>query len=135
MRRALRVLLAAAYFAAGIGHFLFTGALLSITPKWVPQPELVIAATGVCEIAGAIALAQPWSRRLTCAAGIAFALYAVCVFPANINHMMIDMARAHPRLGLAYHIPRLLLQPVLIWLALWTGRVIDWPFARREAGR
>jgi len=35
--------------------------------------------------------------------------------------MLIDMARPHPQLGWAYHIPRMLLQPLLIWLALWTS--------------
>jgi hypothetical protein len=27
-------------------------------------------------------------------------------------------------LGLGYHIPRMIAQPVLIWLALWTGGVV-----------
>ena len=34
-------------------------------------------------------------------------------------------------LGWWYHGPRFVLQPVLVWLALWTGGVIDWPFRRR----
>ena len=88
----------------------------------MPEPELVVAATGITEIAGALALLQPWSRRLRRAGGIGLALYALCVFPANINHMLIDMAREQPQLGWAYHIPRMLLQPVLIWLALWVSR-------------
>jgi len=61
-------------------------------------------------------------------AGVALALYALCVWPANINHFMIDMARPDHGWGLAYHVPRMLAQPVLVWLALWTGEVIDWPF-------
>ena len=52
---------------------------------------------------------------------VGLALYAVCVFPANINHMMIDMARPHPQLGLAYHVPRMLLQPLLVWAALFAS--------------
>jgi len=35
--------------------------------------------------------------------------------------MLIDTARPHPQLGWAYHIPPMLLQPLLIWLALWTS--------------
>jgi hypothetical protein len=31
---------------------------------------------------------------------------------------------------LYYHVPRMLLQPVLIWLALFASGVVDWP-ARR----
>jgi uncharacterized membrane protein len=49
------------------------------------------------------------------------------VFPANIHHFALDMARADHGLGLAYHGPRMLLQPVLVWLALWTGEVLQWP--------
>lgn len=102
-------------------HFVYPDALIAITPNWVPDPALVIAATGIAESAGAMALVQPWSPGLRRAGGIGLALYALCVFPANINHVMIDMARPHPQLGWAYHIPRLLLQPLLIWLALWTS--------------
>ena len=51
----------------------------------------------------------------------------LCVSPANINHMLIDMARAQPQLGWGYHAPRLLLQPVLIWLALWVSKPPDVP--------
>lgn len=120
-RAPLRWLLGLGYIAAGILHFVFPEALLAITPKWVPRPELVIAATGVAEIAGALALLQPWSPLLRRAGGIGLALYALCVFPANINHMLIDMAREQPRLGWGYHLPRMLLQPVLIWLALWVS--------------
>ena len=115
-------MLGVGYLAAGVLHFVSPEAMVRITPRWVPEPELVVAATGVAEIAGALALLQPWSRRLRRAGGIGLALYALCVFPANINHMLIDMAREQPQLGWVYHLPRMLLQPVLIWLALWVSR-------------
>ena len=41
---------------------------------------------------------------------------------SSINHMLIDMGRPQPELGWGYHVPRMLLQPVLIWLALWTSK-------------
>jgi uncharacterized membrane protein len=50
------------------------------------------------------------------------ALYALCVWPANINHFMLDMARADGGLGLAYHVPRMFAQPLIIWMAVWTSR-------------
>lgn len=120
-RTALRWLLALAYLAAGILHLSLPGPFIAITPDWVPMKAAVIALTGVAEIVGATALLQPWSAGLRRAGGIGLALYAVCVFPANVNHMLIDMARPHPDLGLAYHIPRLLFQPVLVWAALWAS--------------
>ena len=120
-RSALRWLLALSYLAAGLLHLGIPRPFIQITPDWVPMKSAVIALTGLAEIAGAIALAQGWSMRLRRAGGIGLALYAVCVFPANINHMMIDMARPHPQLGLAYHVPRMLLQPVLVWAALFAS--------------
>jgi uncharacterized membrane protein len=104
---------------------------LRIMPGWVPQAELVVYLTGVAEAAGALALLQPFGPYLRKAGGIGLALYALCVWPANINHMMLDLASEDGGLGLAYHVPRMFVQPLLIWLALWTGGVIDWPLRRR----
>jgi hypothetical protein len=47
--------------------------------------------------------------------------------------MLLDLARPDHGLGLGYHVPRLLAQPAIVWLALWVGEVTDWPFARRRA--
>ncbi|RIV85730.1 DoxX family protein [Aurantiacibacter zhengii] len=131
IRGALTYLLAPFYAYAGYRHIAGPEPFLQITPGWVPFPETVILLTGIAEIAGAAALAQPWSTRLRRAGGIGLALYALCVWPANLNHMVMDMARADGGWGLGYHIPRMLAQPGLIWLALWTGRVTDWPFRKR----
>ncbi|HAD18241.1 MAG TPA: hypothetical protein DCF81_15395, partial [Erythrobacter sp.] len=65
------------------------------------------------------------------AGAIGLAAYAVCVFPPNIHHFALDMARADGGFGLGYHIPRMIAQPILVWLALWTGGVTDWPLHRR----
>ena len=132
IRRLVRWFLVIAYFSAGILHLLSPAPFLSITPDWVPFAEAAVLLTGIAELAGAIALAQPFNETLRKAGAIGLALYAVCVFPANINHFAIDMARADGGLGLAYHVPRMALQPVLVWLALWAGGVTDWPFRRRR---
>ncbi len=120
----LRVLLAVFYAYAGYAHIANPAPFLAITPDWVPAPEAVIYWTGIAEIAGAIALIQPFSKPLRKAGGIGLALYAICVWPANINHMMMDMASADGGAGMGYHIPRMIAQPIFIWLALWTGEVI-----------
>lgn len=127
IRSAARALLALFYAVAGVFHLLRPAPFLAITPHWVPWPAAVILLTGIAELAGAAALVQPWSKPLRRVGGIGLALYAVCVFPANINHMFIDMARTHPQLGWGYHIPRMFAQPVLVWAALWLGEVIEWP--------
>lgn len=129
-RIALRWLLATLYLVAAYFHLASPDPFIEVTPDWVPMKAAVILWTGLAEVAGAIGLLQGWSPRLRRAAAIGLALYAVCVFPANINHFAMDMARADQGLGLAYHLPRMALQPILVWLALWTGGVTDWPFAR-----
>ena len=101
-------------------------------PDWVPAPDTVVLLTGIAELAGAAGLAQPFSPRLRRAAAIGLALYALCVWPANANHMMVDLARPDGGWGIAYHLPRMLAQPLIIWLALWAGEATDWPFARRK---
>lgn len=136
LRAPLRWLLAALYLAAGWFHLARPSPFLAIMPGWVPLPGAVVLWTGIAEAAGALALVQPWFPALRRAGAIGLALYAIAVFPANINHFALDMARTEAGLGgglpLAYHIPRMLLQPVLVWLALWAGGVTNWPFARRR---
>ncbi|MGB7405304.1 MAG: DoxX family protein [Pacificimonas sp.] len=127
IRWALSALLALVYFLAGLAHIRSPEGFLAITPGWVPFPETVIFGTGVAEIAGAIGLFIP---RLRQAAGIGLALYAVCVYPANIKHAIEGVAIGGAALGWGYHLPRLLFQPVFVWWALFAGRVLDWPFGR-----
>ncbi|MEO1920930.1 DoxX family protein [Blastomonas marina] len=134
IRTGLRWLLAAFYAFAGFRHLVDPAPFLAITPGWVPLPDAVIALTGVAELAGAIALLQPWSGRLRRAGGWGLALYAACVFPANINHFEMDMARPDGGWGLGYHVPRMFAQPLLVWLALWVSKAVDWPFAPKKKG-
>ncbi len=132
IRATLRWVLAAFYLLAGAIHLARPAPLLTIMPAWVPAPEDVVLWTGVAEILGAIGLAQPFSKPLRQAAGWGLAAYALCVWPANINHFAMDMARAGGGLGLAYHVPRMIAQPVIIWLALWVGECL--PLRPKRAG-
>lgn len=126
-RKIFRILLAIFYLGAGILHLKSPEGFLQITPSWVPFPEAMVAFTGIAEIAGAIGLFIP---KLRPAAGVGLALYALCVWPANFNHAMFDIILGGRDLGWGYHGPRLVFQPVLIWLALWVGNVTDWPFRK-----
>lgn len=132
IRTAARWLLGIAYAVAGYLHLAAPRGFLAIIPPWVPVPGPVVAGTGAAELLGALGLLQPWSPALRRAAGWGLALYALCVWPANFQHLALDMARPDHGLGLGYHVPRLLAQPLVIWLALWTGEVTDRPFARRN---
>ena len=127
-RAVTRGVFALFYSAAGIAHLLVPETLLLITPAWVPFPREVILATGVFEIAASAALlSSTWLRWW---AGIALALYALCVWPANFKHAIdgIEM----PLIGNSwwYHGPRLALQPVIIWCSLFCAGVIDGPRQR-----
>jgi uncharacterized membrane protein len=129
-RTIMRWLLAALFFAAGLAHVLTPDGFLKITPEWVPFAREVIFITGLCEICGAAALL---TRSLRYWAGIALALYALCVWPANFKHAFDGIDVAHIPSSWWYHGPRLALQPVVIWLALFAGEVVDWPFRRGDA--
>lgn len=115
------------YGAAGVVHLASPDAFLPIVPDWVPEPRTVVLATGACEVAGAAGLL---TRRYRGLAGVMLALYAVCVYPANVKHAMqnIDVPQL-PR-SWWYHGPRLLAQPVIAWWPLFCTGVIDWPFGR-----
>lgn len=121
----MRHTMAAFYLIAGAAHLTMTDTFLRIVPDWVPFPRVVVLLTGGCEIAGGGALVSRRFRRL---AGVMLALYAVCVFPANIKHAIDDRHRPAGPANSWYHGPRLAFQPVLVWWALFCAGVIDWPF-------
>ena len=127
-RRRLRYALAAVYVFIGVVHLVAADAMLPLMPDWVPQPRLVILATGLCELAGAVGLLTHRFRR---AAAIGLALYAVCVYPANLKHAFDHIHIAGLPDSWWYHGPRLAFQPVFVWAALWAGGLIDWPFRGR----
>jgi uncharacterized membrane protein len=126
-RAIMRWILAAFFTAAGIAHLMVPDVLLSITPHWVPFAPQVIFITGICEIVGSIALVTGYFRH---SVGIALALYALCVWPANFKHAIDGIAIPHITNSWLYHGPRLAFQPVIIWWALYCSGVIDWPWRR-----
>ena len=132
-QRVALLMLSLFYLGAGIAHLIFAPAFVSITPGWVPSPSLVIAVTGLLEILGALALYLPKFRRL---AGLMLALYAICVFPANIQHALLDLGFSGAPvsdLGWLYHVPRLLAQPILVWWALFASGWLAWPFGVKRS--
>jgi uncharacterized membrane protein len=132
VRAGLRWALAALFMAAGIAHLMAPNAFLKITPDWVPFAPQVILVTGLCELAGSIALV---TRPLRYWAGIAFAAYAICVWPANFKHAIEGIDVAHVSSSWWYHAPRLALQPLIVWAALFSADVIDWPWRSNQPSR
>lgn len=128
--RAVMRLVMAAFFAAGfVLHMRAPEAVARITPPFVPFRDEVALITGWLELAGAIGLLVPRTRRL---AGLALALYILAVWPANIYQALAHIAVPPIPETWWYHGPRLALQPVLMWWALFSAGAIDWP--ARPAG-
>jgi uncharacterized membrane protein len=126
----MRVILAIFFGATGVAHLIAPGAFLKITPDWAPYAPTVIAVTGLCELVGAAAL---FPRSLRYWAGIALAVYSLCVWPANFKHAISEIQIAHVPSTWLYHGPRLALQPVIIWWSLFSTGVIDWPWQNRRS--
>ncbi len=128
----MRWVMAVFYAVAGAAHLLVPEKFLLITPSWVPFAFAVIVVTGLCELAGAAGLLLLAFRK---PAGIALAAYALCVWPANFKHAIDGIDVPYLASSWWYHGPRLALQPVIIWWALYCAEVIDWPWQQRAAAR
>ncbi len=87
--------------------------LIRMTPRWVPRPRAMVFFTGLCEIAGAIGLVIPATRR---AAGIALILFFLAVLPANIHAARAGITlRGRPATPLWLRVPMQILFIVLAW--------------------
>lgn len=112
-----RATIAPLYLLAGAIHIARPDLFMRVMPPAIPHPFVIVMLTGAAEIAGAAGLFVPRTRA---AAGLALALYAVCVYPANILHAVHDLSTG-TGLGWAYHYPRLFAQPFICWWALAAG--------------
>jgi uncharacterized membrane protein len=122
-----------AFFVGGfLLHIAAPDAVLRITPDWVPFPHAVILFTGIVELAGAIGLLVPRLRWWT---GLALAFYVLAVWPANFKHAIEHIVVPPIPDSWWYHGPRLAMQPVLAWWALFCAGVIDWPARRTPQAR
>ena len=117
-RAVMRWILAAFYTAAGIAHLWVPEKLLAITPSWVPLAPQVIFLTGIFEILGSVALV---TRPLRWWAGIAFAAYAICVWPANFKHAIDGITLHRQQLALSRTTAGISADHRLVGLVLFQG--------------
>jgi len=73
--------LAAVFVASGVMHFVKPETFESMVPKQLPSRRALVYASGAAEIACAVGLLIPRTRRV---AGFASAVLLVAVFPANV---------------------------------------------------
>ena len=112
----------------GLGLFLTSAGYSHLTvnrlefhaqvPTWLPlDPDFVVLASGVVEIALGLGLLTLWRYRAH--VGLAAALFFVAIFPGNINQFVngIDAFGLNSDSARAL---RLVGQPVLIAWALWS---------------
>lgn len=110
-------LLAAFFVVAGIAHFVRPQPYIGIMPSWVPDHPLMVALSGVAEIAGGVGVLFRRTRR---AAGIGLILLLIAVFPANVQMLLNGIHDAKPAWYLAGLWLRLPLQPLMVWW-VWRG--------------
>ena len=132
VRVGMRLVLAVLYLLAGVFHLRSTATFVAIVPPIVPDPHAVVILTGYCELLGGAALLI---RRLRRTAGSMLALYAVCVFPANVYQAIAHVPVDGHVMSWAYHGPRFAAEPILIWWTLFCAGITDWPFRRGTRGR
>jgi uncharacterized membrane protein len=106
-------LLAVVFTAAGALHFLRPRMYEKIVPDYLPAHHELVLASGAAEIAGAVMVVFPRTRRL---GGLWIAATLVAVFPANVE-MALNPDR-YASLPPALLWARLPLQGLLIWWAL-----------------
>jgi uncharacterized membrane protein len=106
-------LLAVFFMTAGALHFLRPRMYEEIVPDYLPGHHELVLVSGAAEIAGAVMVIFPRTRRI---AGFWLAATLVLVFPANV-HMALHPDR-YPSLAPALLWARLPLQPLVIWWSL-----------------
>lgn len=100
------------------GHFFQDAAMVQMLPPWVPAREFLVHATGVLEIAIALALFFPRSRR---AGAWAAAAVLVAFFPANIHAALQHAPMGGHAWGPAYLLVR---APVQLFILAWLWAMV-----------
>jgi uncharacterized membrane protein len=111
-RAVLRALVSLGFLVAAIPHFTATETEASLLPSFFPWRRELVLLTGVAEIAGAVGLLIPRTRRVA-----AYGLVAllIAVFPANINHAVQNLQPGGFLNSRAYQWGRLPFQALFIW--------------------
>jgi uncharacterized membrane protein len=124
-----RYVFGALFVAAGVNHFLHSGVYVKIMPPYLPKPELLVAVSGACEMAGG-ALMMP--RRTAPLAAWGLIALLLAVFPANI-HMAVHAER-FPQFRPALLWARLPFQFAFIAWAYWHTRPEPAPATENQGG-
>ena len=108
------IIIALFFLLGGIAHFAYMDAFVAAMPAYLGFHEELVIVSGVFEIAGAVGILIPRTRRV---AGYGLIALAFAVFPANIN--MALHPEKFPALSQTALYLRLPLQFVLVWFIWW----------------
>ena len=125
-----RVVLGLFQLATGFGHLTFARrAFQAQVPTWLPLPiDFVVIASGVVELAFAVALLVLVRWRV--AVGWLLAAFFVAIFPGNISQFVTHSDSLGLDTDLARGV-RLIFQPLLVLVALWSTGAWKWWRTRR----
>jgi uncharacterized membrane protein len=110
------------FSVGGLGHFVATDFFVGITPPWVPYPLEMVWLSGVLELAGAIGLLFPASRRW---AGWGLLILTLAVSPANLR--MALEPELFPQFNPVLLNLRLGLQVFLLACIVWGAGLLNRP--------
>lgn len=111
-----KYLLAIFLITAGMMHFLYPAFFLKIMPPYLPWHEVLVFASGVCEVLLGVLLLVPQTSRL---AALGIVALLIAVFPANLYlYQHQHILPASP----VMHLLRLPLQGVFILWAYWHSK-------------
>jgi len=112
-----RIGLAMMFCFTGAAHFNGMRAeMVAMVPPSVPNPELMVTFTGICEFLGAMGLLVPRMRRI---AAVALIVFLIAVLPANIHAAQAGVTfRGAPATPI---VPRVALQVLFMALLWWSG--------------
>lgn len=112
-----RVGLAAMLCFTAVAHFNnMRPDLVAMVPPGIPNPELMVTITGICEIVGAIGLLVPRARRI---AGWALIVFLLALLPANVYAAQADLTIGGA--AVTPLIPRVALQILFIVVIWWSS--------------
>jgi uncharacterized membrane protein len=101
------------FLGSGIMHFTHEKFYTAIVPKSLPEPKLLVQVSGVAEIAGAVGVLVPSTRKL---AGKGLIALLIAVFPANINMALNpDKFKQFPAWALWARLPLQFAAIALVW--------------------
>ncbi len=112
-----RIALGVMFVFTGASHFIVPGPMAEMVPPLFPRPDRWVAATGILEILGGIALLIPRTQRM---AAWCLAAFLVAVFPANVYAAQNQVGVGGHLQGVVYlwfraPVQLLLLICVLVW--------------------